>query len=103
MNLTCILFGLAFVTTGLLFAAGLLHGHISAWKHMPEEEKRRVRILPLCRNIGWVISLSGVIFLLGGLWPGFLTHGFVGAMVAWLVAAGLDLLYIEKSHRYENR
>lgn len=103
MDFTSIVFGLLFTAAGALFAMGKLHERIAAWKNMPEEEKAGIRIVPLCRNIGEMIGLSGLIFLAKGFWPGFSNHWFVAAMIAWLVVAGFDLYYIEKSHKYENR
>ena len=67
---------------------------------MPQEEKDKIKMVPLCRNIGEVIALNGLIFLSKGLWPGFSNHWFVGAMVAWLIVAGFDVWYIGKSERY---
>ena len=29
---------------------------------MPQEEKEKIKIVPLCRNIGEVIALNGIIF-----------------------------------------
>lgn len=101
MNFTCIFFGIVFLITGILFAAGKLHKHITAWKNMPIEEKRKIKIIPLCRNIGAVIALSGVIFLIKGLWQGFRDQLFVILMIIWLVLAGVDLFFIEKKHGYE--
>ena len=102
MNAVCILFGTLFSAAGVLFATGKLHRYLAAWKQMPQEEKEKIRIEPLCRNIGEVIALSGVIFLMKGFWPGFQDHWFVGAMIAWLIVAGFDVFYIEKSNRYLN-
>lgn len=70
---------------------------------MPQSEKEKIKIIPLCRNIGEVIALSGIIFLLKGLWPGFENHWFVAAMIAWLVIAGFDVWYIGKSNRYRKQ
>ena len=53
MNFTCIFFGILFTITGFLFACGKGYIHLSAWKHMPQEEKDKIKIIPLCRNIGW--------------------------------------------------
>ena len=72
----------------------------AVWKNMTQEEKEKIKIVPLCRNIGEVIALNGLIFLLKGLWPGFENHWFVTAMIAWFIVAGFDLWYIEKSNRY---
>ena len=99
-NLTCIFFGIIFTIAGFMFACGKGHIHFSSWKNMPQEEKEKIKIVPLCRNIGEVIALNGLIFLLKGLWTGFENHWFVTAMVAWFIVAGFDLWYIEKSDRY---
>ena len=101
MNVTCIMFGTLFLITGILFAIGKLHKHITAWKNMPSDEKSRIKIIPLCMNIGSMISLSGVIFLINGFWQGFRDHLFVISMIVWLVLAGVDLFFIEKKHWYE--
>ena len=68
-----------------------LHGKIC-----PRKKKEKIAIVPLCRNIGEIIALNGIIFLLKGLWAGFSDHWFVGAMVAWMIIAGFDVWYIEK-------
>lgn len=88
---------------GFVFATGNGHSHLSAWKNMPPEEKEKIAIVPLCRNIGEIIALNGIIFLLKGLWAGFSDHWFVGAMVAWMIIAGFDVWYIEKSQRYRKK
>ncbi len=102
MDYTCIIFGALFITAGLVFAFGKAHIYLSAWKNMPKEEKDKIKIVPLCQNVGAIIALSGIIFLVKGLWHGFEGRGFVIAMVIWLVIAGLDVWYIGKSKRYRN-
>lgn len=101
MDFICVFLGILFTIVGFLFLFGKAHIHLSAWKNMPQEEKKQIQILPLCRNIGGVIILSGIIFLLKGLWGDFSNHWFMGSMVAWLVIAGLDVWYITKSQRYK--
>lgn len=103
MNVACIFLGTLFFAAGVLFACGKGHIHLAAWKTMSEEEKRKIRIIPLCRNIGEVIALNGIIFLLKGLWSGFADNWFVYAVIVWLVIAGVDVWYIEKSNRYRNQ
>ena len=68
---------------------------------MPENERQKIKIRPLCRNIGFLIALSGVLFLTAGVSAWFLNHAFVWAMIGWMVTAGLDVLYIGKSRRYQ--
>ena len=102
MNGTCIFFGAMFAAAGVLFALGKIHPHLAAWKRMPEEEKQKINILPLCRNIGTMIFLSGLCFLIYGFFPALPKAWFSGAMVIWLIAAGLDVCFISKSSRFEN-
>ena len=102
MDFTCIFFGVLFTVAGFVFACGKGHIHLSAWTNMPQSEKDKIKIRPLCRNIGEVIALNGIIFLLKGFWSAFGDHWFVGAMIAWLVVAGFDVWYIGKSKRYQN-
>ena len=103
MDYTCIFFGVLFTIAGFVFACGKGHIHLSAWKNMPQEEKEKIKIIPLCRNIGEVIMLNGIIFLIKGFWAGFSNHWFVGTMIAWLIVAGLVMWYIGKSDRYRNK
>ena len=102
MNYTCIFFGCLFITMELIFAFGKGHTHLKAWKNMPQKEKDKIDILPLCRNIGEVIMLNGILFLTKGMWSGFRDHWFMCAMVAWFIVAGLDVWYISKGHRYDH-
>lgn len=101
MHVASIFLGVLFMMAGLLFVCGKIHIHLSNWKNMPSEEKEKIDIVPLCRNVGAVIMLSGVIFMIKGLWSGFTGSWFTLTMVAWFMAAGADLLYIEKSRRYQ--
>ena len=60
MDFTCIFFGILFTIAGFVFACGKGHIHLSEWKNMPQEEKDKIKIIPLCRNIGEVIALNGI-------------------------------------------
>lgn len=100
MNLICIFFGIIFMIFGLMFVCGKGHIHLASWKNMSQEERETIKIVPLCHNIGEVIVLSGLIFMLKGLCPSFENHWFVAAMIVWFIVAGFDLWYIEKSDRY---
>ena len=93
-------FGVLFCTAGILFALGKCHIHLAAWKQIPEDEKSKIRIHPLCQNIGGMIVLCGIIFLLGGIWSAFQAHAFVWAMILWMIASEIDVYYIGKSKRY---
>ena len=103
MDYICIFFGILFTAGGIIFSLGKGHIHLQAWKNMAREEKEKIRITELCRNIGAVIVLNGLIFLTKGFWLGFSTRLFSFAMIAWLIIAGIDVWYISKSDRYRNR
>ena len=62
MNGACLFLGILFLAAGIYFYSGKAVNHITAWKTMPEEEKRKIHIRPLCRNVGMMIATSGIIF-----------------------------------------
>ncbi len=99
MNLTCLVFGTAFIISGILFFFGKLHGRITAWQTMAESEKMKIPIVKLCRNIGTVIFLCGVIFLTSGLIPYFKEKLFIWFIIVWLLISGIDVFLIEKKYK----
>lgn len=102
MNFICIFFGILFILAGFIFATGNGHIHLYAWKNMAQFEKDKIKIKPLCRNIGLVISLNGFIFLIKGFFPMFSQSWFVVTMIVWSLFAIFDVWYISKSTRYLN-
>ena len=101
MKLASVFFGILFASGGIFFAMGKLHVHMKVWKSMTEEEKQKIDIRQLCVNIGEMITLSGILFIFNGLWPEFSEHWFSMAMIAWLIVAGADVVYIQKSRRFQ--
>ncbi len=102
MDLTCVAFGLIFIVAGFVFFIGKGHEHLSAWKQMPAAEKAKIHIKPLYRNVGFMIALCGVIFLISGLSAMFKQNFFIWAMIIWFVACGVDFFHIAKSPRYQD-
>ncbi len=100
MDFTCVFFGIIFTIAGIIFAFSKMYTRLNGWKYISQEEKEKIDIEPLCKNIGGMITLNGVIFLIKGFVEGFGNSVFVWAMIAWLVIAGLDVWYISKSKRY---
>ena len=101
MNFTCLILGILFAAAGVFFYSGRAVNHITAWKSMSEDEKRKIRIGPLCRNVGTMIFISGIIFILSGLWEAFRGDVFLWSIIAWLILSGLDVYWIGKSGRYQ--
>lgn len=81
MEYIYIFLGVLFIIAGLAFSFGRTHIQLFAWENMPEQG--RDRIMPLCRCVGEVIVLSGLIFLMKGLWAGFSEHWLAGSIAAW--------------------
>ena len=81
MNGACLFLGILFLAAGIYFYSGKAVNHITAWKTMPEEEKRKIHIRPLCRNVGMMIA-TAVSFLLSGAWYAFRKSGFYGVWSA---------------------
>ncbi len=102
MNLFDLIFGVIFLVLGIVFGFTKSYTHLKAWKAMPEKDRAKVKIVPLCRNVGGMIALAGILFLLKGAISGYGDRAFVITMVAWLVLAGIDVAFITKSKRYRN-
>lgn len=100
MNIPFLFLGIIFLGFGIYFYSGRALVHLSAWQAMDETERRHIRIIPLCQNVGMVIGASGLIFILGALWATFRQSAFIWCMILWLVAAGIDVYWIGKSGRY---
>ena len=75
MNGACLFLGILFLAAGIYFYSGKAVNHITAWKTMPEEEKRKIHIRK---------------------------SGFLWCMVGWMVLSGADVYWIGKSGRYQS-
>lgn len=100
MDFISMFLGIVFTVFGIVFACGRGHIYLTAWKNMTREEKEKINIVPLCRNIGGVIALCVVIFIIKGVFNGFGGCPFTAVMILWLAAAGIDLWHISKSPIY---
>ena len=52
MNGACLFLGILFLAAGIYFYSGKAVNHITAWKTMPEEEKRKIHIRPFAEMWG---------------------------------------------------
>lgn len=69
---------------------------------MTQEEKDAIPMHVLGHNIGTIISLCGLIFIINGIFEKYNRHFFIPSMVIWLVIAGVDVFYIGKSKKYNS-
>ncbi len=100
MDWTCIIFGLLFMGAGIAFYKGNIHSRTGAWKNMSEDEKATILIEPLCKNIGTMVAICGLFFLMKGLFGWFSGYPFLISMIVWFALCWVDVYYIEKSGRY---
>ncbi len=100
MNLLCLVLGIIICVIGVVFIAGKGHSRLAAWRSMSPAEQARILIGPLSRNIGAMIMLCGIIFLIAAFNEAFKDHVFMWAMIVWFVAAGLDVFFIGRGGRY---
>ncbi len=99
----CFGIGIVILAVGFVMFFGGLHVFFRSWKRMPEAEKKKIHIKALCHNLGLVIALCGVIILVAAFWAFFLEKLFAWFMIAWFVLAAIDLVWISKSGRYEDK
>lgn len=52
MNGACLFLGILFLAAGIYFYSGKAVNHITAWKTMPEEEKRKSTFVPFAEMWG---------------------------------------------------
>ncbi len=103
MNWACLAIGIIIIALGAVTFAGKFHIFFREWKRMPEDEKRKIRIKPLCRNIGAAIMICGAIILCAAFSSFFIEKMFSWFMLAWFVLCAADLWWIAKSGRYVNK
>lgn len=101
MNYLCMFLGVIFCCSGVLFALGKLHNYLTAWRVMEEQERKAVKIKPLCRNVGFMIIVYGMIFTICGYLHLEQTEIFRWAVVLWSIASLGDVYFISKSSWYK--
>ena len=98
MNITCLVFALLFLVCSFIFFGGRGDLFIPNWKKLSDKEKEEIPLHELSLNMGIVLSICAIILLASGLFEGFRDHFFAIAMVIWLIGAGVDVYFIEKSN-----
>ncbi|MCD7708937.1 MAG: DUF3784 domain-containing protein, partial [Clostridiales bacterium] len=99
-KLTILVFGILFIAFGVAIALGKVHTHLKEWKATPQSERDKIAIKPLCRNVGGMISLCGVIFAVKGLFYGIPDRLFLLLMLLWIAAAFIDFWQMGKKGWY---
>jgi len=81
MDYMCMVLGILFMAGDIIFAFGKIYKYVSAWQKMSDEEKSKIKIKPLCQNIGGMIVLNGITFVLKGCCTGFSDQIFSVAII----------------------
>jgi len=85
---------------GVMFYTGKAASYIEGYSNMPEEEKRNINIIPLCKNISVMFFLAAAIFAIAGYVEVFRLDYFKWVMIGWIALCCADVVYINKSGRY---
>ena len=101
MNLFCILLGIALIVVSYLFWIGKGVKYIRAWEETPIEEKNKVNIGKVGRNIACIFALGSVIFIITGFSPTFKEKAFVWSMIGYLILIGADVYHMGKFKCYK--
>ncbi len=99
MNIICIVFGTFFIISGTLVFFGkksfLSNIVLDSIIKEDNDEKRKMGQ----RNIGSVILLAGIGFLLSGTIEYFIEHIFLWYMIAWFLMTVVDVFIITKREK----
>ena len=96
----CLITALLMSVVGIGFCTGKALRYIKGYQTTPEEEKSKINIKPLCRNLGAVFFIAAAIFGAAGISEIFCLRYFKWAIIAWLALGCADVLYIGKSKRF---
>ncbi|MCD8294494.1 MAG: DUF3784 domain-containing protein [Clostridia bacterium] len=99
----CLAVGIVILVIGAVTFAGRFHTLFKDWKRMPEEEKRKIHIKPLCHNIGAAIMVCGALILAAAFSSFFLQKMFSWFMLGWFILAAADIWFISRSKRYMDK
>lgn len=103
MAIVCLILAGVFLLVACAFFMQIAPNWIQQYRTMPEQEKRKIRIGPLSRNIGLIFLLAAIIFAVAGISPYFKEKLFRWFMIGWMVLTGFDVYFIGKSKRYKNQ
>ena len=85
MKFISLFLGILWISLGILIRSGSIQ--LPVWKN-------KGSLQPFCTNIGMMIQLCGMIFLLAGLSERFQDTYFTWDLTAWALAAVLDAVWI---------
>ncbi len=100
MDIGSFVIGILILAGGVYFMTGRAMGRVSGWQALSEAEKAAINIRPLCMNIGGMIAICGIIFLITGINDDFKERFFMWAMLIWMAASVINVYIIEKKQLY---
>lgn len=100
MQLQSFILGILFLAGGAFFFSGSAIPRMKGWKALSDEEKRKIRVGALGKNVGIVLSAAGILFELAACFRPFREQAFLWSIIFWLILTGMDVYDMEKSKRY---
>lgn len=98
----CYMVSIALFIISIVFFSGKGAAYIKGYRIMPEEEKRRINIKALCKNLGAMLFLAAVIFGIAGCFEVFKTDFLKWAVAGWMALCFADIVFMNKSKQYIN-
>lgn len=96
MNLYCIIFGIMFISTSIIFLSKKGGSLVQKWVLTPNTNVDKALCESLSKNISLVFLFAGLIFLLSGFIKAIFDSAFIWLMIIWFIAVGIDVYFISK-------
>lgn len=96
------MFSIIFMVVSFALYTGKALKYMKSYEGLSDEEKGKIRIIPLCQNISVAILIAAIIFFIAGCSLQFRENLFQWFIVIWIIGCAINLWYIDKSKKYEN-
>ncbi|WP_018591298.1 DUF3784 domain-containing protein [Terrisporobacter glycolicus] len=97
-----LMFSIMFMIVSYALYTGKALKYMKSYEAMRDEDKEKIKVIPLCRNISVAIFLAAIIFFIAACSLEFRENFFQWFIVIWTIGCAIDLWYINKSKKYEN-
>lgn len=96
----CYVISLIMFVTGIMFFNTKAKEYINGYKNLSNNEKSKIDIKNLCRNISILFFLSSIIWGLAGYSEVFKRTYLVWSVLIWIVICILNIIIINKFKLY---
>lgn len=94
MDITCLFLGFLFFISGYLIFSQKITNYLI--KRNSFKQKENIKVNLLYKNIGFMIIVNSLIFLLSGFSSRFKKNIFTWSIILWFILTVFDIYWIEK-------